>query len=337
MGKASKMGNASKPARTALLGIGAALASALAATFAYNKAALVREAELLKRPLGQMVEVDGRKMCVYVQGEGDRTLVFLSGSGTVSPILDFKSLYSLLSDDYRIVVIEKFGYGFSDVVDTERSFDTILRQDREALAKLGVEGPYILCPHSMSGLEAILWAQRHPQEVDAIVGLDMALPRSYDGFDFDSIKGLGRLAAIGRKVGVVRLLYSDASLPEGLSRDEKALYRAIASRIAVNQTVVNEGLAVPGACAMIDAAEKPDVPMLMFVSDGSQTRAKDWVGLQHDFAAGLSNAHVVELKCGHYVHNFEQARIAAEMRAFLDGVSPALPHQIKDVRSANPS
>ena len=314
-----------------------ALASAPAATFAYNKAALAREAALLKRPLGQMVEVDGRKMCVLIQGEGAHTLVFLSGSGTVSPILDFKSLYSLLSNDFRIVVIEKFGYGFSDVVSTERSFNTILRQDREALAKLGVEGPYVLCPHSMSGLEAILWAQEHPKEVEAIVGLDMALPRSYDAYDFDSIQRLGRLAAIGRKTGFVRLLYSDASLPEGLSRDEKALYRAIASRIAVNETVVNEGLAVPDACAMIDAAEKPDVPMLIFVSDGSQTRAKDWVKLQHDFAAGLSNARVIELKCGHYVHNFEQARIAAEMRAFLAGIPSAIPHQIKDVRSANPS
>lgn len=311
------MSKASKIAQVGLLGALAALASAFAATFVYNKAALAREAELLRRPLGQMVEVDGRKMCVHVQGDGARTLVFLSGSGTVSPILDFKSLYSLLSDDFRIVVIERFGYGFSDVVSTERPFDTILRQDREVLAKLGIEGPYVLCPHSMAGLEAILWAQMHPEEVEAIVGLDMALPRSYDDFDFGGVQRLGRLADIGRAVGFMRFLYGDAALPAGLSNDEKALWRAIASRIAVNETVVNEGLAVPTACAAVNAAEKPDVPMLMFVSDGSQTRAKDWVRLQHDYAAELSNARVVELGCGHYVHNFEPARIATEMRAFL--------------------
>ena len=38
------------------------------------------------------------------------TLVFMSGAGTSSPILDFKSRYSLLNDDYRITVVEKFGY-----------------------------------------------------------------------------------------------------------------------------------------------------------------------------------------------------------------------------------
>ena len=86
-----------------------------------------KEKTLLEEPLGEMIEVDGHNMCIYSEGKGEHTLVFLSGSGTASPILDFRSLYSLLDDDYRIVVVEKFGYGFSDVVNTERSFDTILR------------------------------------------------------------------------------------------------------------------------------------------------------------------------------------------------------------------
>lgn len=39
---------------------------------------------------------------IYVEGSGSKTLVFLSGSGTCSPILDFKSLYSLLSGSDEI-------------------------------------------------------------------------------------------------------------------------------------------------------------------------------------------------------------------------------------------
>ena len=295
----------------------AVFAAALAATWVHGRVMLAHEADLLKRPLGAMVEVDGHRMCVYTCGEGDHTLVFLAGSGTVSPILDFKGLSRLLSDDCQIVVIERFGYGFSDIVDTERSFGTVLRQDRVALAQCGIEPPYTLCPHSMAGLEAILWAQTHPEEVEAIVGLDMALPRSYDGFDFDVATRLGLLSAVGRQLGVMHLFYGDGVLPSGLSDEEKALYRAIANRIAINRTVVNEGRAVPDAVACIDAAAKPDVPMLMFVSDGSQTRAKDWVQLQHNYAAGLANASVVELSCGHYVHHFEPTRIAEETRAFL--------------------
>ena len=112
--------------------------------FICNKIMLKKEEPLLARQIGNFVEVDGHKMNVYTEGKGEHTLMFLSGSGTVSPVLDFKSLYSLLSDEFKIVVIEKFGYGFSDVVDTERSFETILRQDREALEKLGIKEPFIL-------------------------------------------------------------------------------------------------------------------------------------------------------------------------------------------------
>lgn len=72
-------------------------------------------------------------MSVYTEGDGDKTLVFMSGGGTCSPILDFKSLYSLLSNDYKIVVVEKFGYGFSDVVDENRDIDTMLSETRMAL------------------------------------------------------------------------------------------------------------------------------------------------------------------------------------------------------------
>ena len=48
----------------------------------------LREESELRLPLGQVVEVDGHNMSIYVEGTGDTTLVFLSGGGTCSPILD---------------------------------------------------------------------------------------------------------------------------------------------------------------------------------------------------------------------------------------------------------
>ncbi|CDZ75647.1 Hypothetical protein ING2D1G_1510 [Peptoniphilus sp. ING2-D1G] len=92
-------------------------------------------------PLGELVEVNGHNMSIYTEGDGNKTLVFMSGGGTCSPILDFKSLYSLLRDEYRIIVVEKFGYGFSDVVGESRNIDAILKESRMALDKAGVKGP----------------------------------------------------------------------------------------------------------------------------------------------------------------------------------------------------
>ena len=245
-------------------------------------------------------------------------MLFLSGSGTPAPILDFKSLYSLLDDDYRIVVIEKYGYGFSDIVDSERSFTTILRQDREALEKTGIEGPFILCPHSMSGLEAIMWAQDYPDEVEAIVGLDNVLPRTYDNFDIEGTLKLEKCITFARDIGILRFYYSDSFLPDTLTQEEKDLYRAIASRNTCNVDIINEGRAITEAVEIIDSKPKPDVPMIMFISDGKETKGSDWVGNHYAYAEELTNAKVIELGCGHYVHYFEPERIASEIRAFID-------------------
>ena len=76
--------------------------------------------------------------------------------------------------------MEKFGYGFSDVVDDNRDIETVLRQTRAALDKVGINGSYVLCLHSMSGIEAIYLAQQYLEEVEAITGLDMSVPKYYD-------------------------------------------------------------------------------------------------------------------------------------------------------------
>ena len=176
---------------------------ALVAIYINHRIQLNKE-EVLRTPLGELVEVNGHQMSVYVDGNGDKTIVFMSGGGTCSPILDFKSLYTTLLDGYKIVVVEKFGYGFSDVVDKDRSIDSVLEDTRTALEKAGIEGPYVLCPHSMSGIEALYWAGQYPEEVEAIIGLDMAVPKAYE--DYKINMPMLKISQFAARVGITRLL-----------------------------------------------------------------------------------------------------------------------------------
>lgn len=293
----------------------------LVALFIYNRYMLVKEKPLLK-PLGQMVEVDGYNMCIYSEGKGEYTLVFLSGSAIASPILEYKPIYSLLSEDYNIVVIEKFGYGFSDVIDEERSFETMLRQDREALAKAGIEGPYILCPHSMSGIEAILWAQTYPEEVAAIIGLDMALPATYSEEDFIWLKNVQiMMLSVWREMGFVRLFFNNSSFSDTLSQREKEIYRAIACTKYVNKNVRNEGKHILEAIALINSQPKPDVPMLMFISSGIGVGGESWITAQKEYAADLSYAKTVQFDCGHAIYLYEQNQINQDIREFIESLN----------------
>ena len=59
----------------------------------------------------EYVEIDGHKLHLLRAGdEKNPKLVFMSGSGTISPVYDFKILYEKLVSDFRSIVSEKFGF-----------------------------------------------------------------------------------------------------------------------------------------------------------------------------------------------------------------------------------
>ena len=86
----------------------------------------------------EYVEIDGHKLHLFRAGdEKNPKLVFMSGSGTISPIYDFKILYEKLVSNFRIIVVEKFGYGCSDLYEGPCDIDSVVAYQREALEKAG--------------------------------------------------------------------------------------------------------------------------------------------------------------------------------------------------------
>lgn len=81
----------------------------------------------------------------------------------------------------------------------------------------------------MSGLEALYWAQKYPEEVSAIIGLDMAVPEYYDSMNINI--PVMRIASWAADMGVTRFIPgisdSDAIKFGTLSDDEKDIYRAV--------------------------------------------------------------------------------------------------------------
>ncbi|MBR1797435.1 MAG: alpha/beta hydrolase [Clostridiales bacterium] len=324
----------------------------LAGIALYHNTHLKKEREILS-PIGQFIEVDGHNMNLYIEDADDseHTLVFLAGTGTPSPIYDFKPLYSLLTDRYRVVVIEKFGYGYSDEVEGERTLDVITEQDREALSLAGIEAPYILVPHSSGGIEAIFWANNYPSEVEAIVGLDINVPEQYDYYaqgtsiddmtpqDInDAVNSMAVYDFLMYKVGLMRLLMNpDSTLPallsDALTREEKNQYRALA------YTMYSEGSGATWARETIMTAHQlqlyreyvhgpiPDVPTLLLVSDGSMMApvfgsdyTSIWRQIHRNYIDLISNGDIIELDCGHYLHAERPEEVSAAMISFIESL-----------------
>lgn len=275
-------------------------------------------------PLGKIVEVNGHNVHIYEEGEGKKTLIFMSGGGTASPTLDFKSLYVRLSDQYRIVVIEKPGYGYSEVTNTSRDINTLLSETRESLAQADIKGPYVLVPHSMSGIEALYWAQKYPEEVNTIIGLDMATPASYKNYPINlpMIKFASFAASLGIARWIPHLAESDAIKYGQLTDHEKAVYRAIFYNRTLTLNMVNEIQAIKANARLVAVNKVPDINYLLFSSNGQGTgwSEEKWRTLQKDFSQSTPKAKLIELDCSHYVHDIEYERIAKEIKGYLDGI-----------------
>ena len=262
------------------------------------------------------VIVDNHKMHVFKAGDKNKPkLVFMSGSGTVSPVYDFKVLYDKLISDFRIIVIEKFGYGYSDLYEGPCDIDSMVSFQRQALFKTGEKGPFILLPHSLSGLEAIRWAQRYPEDVKAIIGLDMAIPQTYKEWSLEQVDKRIRFMKRMQRLNRYGLLFWLPVSTRGLNKDEQKKLHRLKRRNAMNNCYIHEAEAVIENAAIVEAGGTIDCPILMFISDGKQV-SPNWINNEKAFAEQV-NAETVFLSCGHYIHYYESDKISRKMKEYV--------------------
>ena len=293
----------------------------LLASFIYHRLALQREKASLN-PMGQMVSVNGHDMSVFVKGNGPQTLVFLSGAGTASPILDFKDLYDGLSKQYKIVVVERAGYGYSEDTSKSRDVSEVLSETRQALAKAQVSGPYIILSHSMASLETLLWQEKYPSEIKAIIGLDWALPESYSQLRMHS--QILRMARLGSQLGLLRYIPSRLYVPnENLSSSDRRLYQRIAYRQILSQAMLNESLSVKGNAKKVDAKINSQIPTLLLVSNGEGTSfsKEEWRNYAARFAKDQENIELTFYDAPHYLYHYQTKEVVAKIEDFIKGTT----------------
>ena len=276
-------------------------------------------------PPGEMAKVNGKKLHVFGKGKGTATLVFMSGHGTSSPSIDFKPLWQRLLNNCRVAVVERPGYGWSEAAKKPRDIDTMLEETRRALLLAGENPPYVLLPHSMSGLEALYWAQKYPCEVQAITGLDPLVPEVVE----KSLKlppktrllfmylisrlGLSRFMPDADAEKMFPLLQSDQ-----LSAEDKKQYMAMVYKSAYTKNMLHEiDCLLKNAQRVKAAGPPPETPTYFFISEGSDIDAPGWREMLTDYVLKTKSGKYRHLNCGHYLHHFQAELIAKEITGFI--------------------
>ena len=265
-------------------------------------------------PIGQYVDVNGEKMNLYVQGEGENTIVLLPGLGTTSPVLDFMPLAQDLAKENRVVIVEPFGYGWSDITSEERTIENQVEDIRCALRAAEISGPYILMPHSISGLYAMYYANTYPEEVAGIIGIESTLPKMTEYFEEEYPSKMPLAVGWLSSLGVMRLLTIIS--PESFISDNSSNYyseenltmqKYISAWKGSNRNVVDEMNHIGDSISKTrDMTFGNTLPVLLFTSDDSNQDSREdgktSVSFNETYITNPEIQKVIPLSGPHYQH-----------------------------------
>lgn len=121
--------------------------------------------------------LDTKMMNIYVAARGgDKTIVILPDFGYESPVVQYKAVVDQLREQYTVVVVEYFGYGFSMGINEDRTNTKISSEVKTALTAAGIDGKYMLMPYGTSNIYAMNYAEMYPDDVQAIIAVDAVYP-----------------------------------------------------------------------------------------------------------------------------------------------------------------
>ncbi len=260
---------------------------------------------------GERIRTEYGDYHVHTQGEGT-PIIFLSGLGTTSPYYDFNPLIDNLDDDYKIIVIEKPGYGYNDSTTKDKSLDTVVNGLQAVTNAINIAEPYTIMAHSMGALEAMHWAQKSPSSIDQIVALDPAIApmilKKHTATPNVVERNLQYL--IGR-LGVSRFMDETALkevLPvlnyDGFSAHEEETIQAHFHANMFNRNIIREMKQLYNNAKIIDNSAVPsDTPILVLLSQenlDSNDHAED---IFNEYFADFAIVETRTLPTNHYIYH----------------------------------
>jgi pimeloyl-ACP methyl ester carboxylesterase len=283
-------------------------------------------------PPGRLVRVNGRRMHIYVTGEGTQTVVFESGMG--ASCLSWTLVQPQVAQFTRAVSYDRAGHGWSALAREPRTARQIAEELHTLLDAASVPGPYVLVGHSFGGYANRAFAHMYRNEVVGMVLVDSVHPAEWENPTQEQLRmievglryarvaawlarlgfvrfclarlvrgspTLGRAAVrafgIGTAVAAQRIAGEIRKLPAPILPVVRALWSQPKNFISLGQHVA----ALPVSAAQAAAASTlGDLPLIVLSADHHAPPYADW---QSDLAQLSScGRHVVASDSGHWIH-----------------------------------
>lgn len=261
-------------------------------------------------PLGQFVDVNGRRMHIYCTGaqtSGSPVVILESGAG--ENLYNFLDLQARISQFARVCSYDRSGIGWSETAPAARTAGQKADQLHQLLQSAGVQGPYLLVGHSFGGLVARIYSARHPQDITGLVLVD-----STNAEDFITYSPLlARVLPVDiyaggflQTAGFLRLFQVKSDLLSEsfnyLSPDQAPAARALALRASSLQTAAAEIFFLSDSARQaVAAGGLGDIPVVAFITSAEEDGSFPENYEEH-FRQLSTQSEVQRVDGSHYVH-----------------------------------
>ena len=287
-------------------------------------------------PPGQLVDVGGYHLHLHCIGQGGPTVVLDAGLGAFS--LDWGAVQPHIATSTRVCTYDRAGLGWSDPGPTPRSPQQFASELHALLTKGGVEGPYVLVAHSISGKTARLFASQHPDEVAGMVLVDARHEHVDDHRAPDQLaaddaeqRQFQNMIKWTAKFGLVRLLWAPAwpsALPgsENLSPETRTAIGVLQARPRQIENALAEGGAKMDSNTLLrTAASLGATPLIVLASGQNVDHDPIWKEAQQIMTGLSSNSRLTIAQSGHAVHFEQPAEVVESIREVVDAARTGKP------------
>jgi pimeloyl-ACP methyl ester carboxylesterase len=280
-------------------------------------------------PPGQLVDIGGHRLHLRCVGQGSPTVVLDAGLGEFS--LGWGAVQPQIATSTRVCAYDRAGLGWSEPGPMPRSPQQFASELHELLTNGGVEGPYVLVAHSMSGKTARLFASQHPDEVAGMVLVDARHEYVDDhrapeqlAAEYAEQRQFQNMIRWIARFGLVRLLWAPAwpSVQPGgenLAPETRTAIGVLQARPRQIENALAEGAAKMDSNTLLQtAAALGATPLIVLASGQNVDHDPFWKEAQQIMTGLSSNSRLIIAQSGHYVHFEQPAQVVESIRQVVD-------------------
>ena len=170
----------------------------------------------------------------------------------------------------------------------------------------------------MASLESLAWQEKYPDEVKILIGLDWALPASYENLKDN--QALITVAFWSSKIGLLRYFPESFYIKNStLTENERKQYKILAYKQLMSQAMLNESRLVKENAKKVPSSINLKIPTLLLVSNGQGTSfgQSEWQHFAEKFASKQSNVKVIYMDVPHDLYHYQNHEVVSRIEDFL--------------------